>query len=77
MNDPVKVCHVFNDHFINAASATGKEHPIQHDENDDILCSYKDHSIISRIKSLVSQRSNFNFSPTTAKKVHDLLKNVD
>ena len=42
-----------------------------------ILCSYKDHSIIRRIKSHVSQRSTFNFSPTTAKEVHDLLKNVD
>ena len=78
INDPVKVCNIFNDYFINAASDIGKEHPIQHDENiEDILCSYKDHSIIRRIKSHVSQRSTFNFSPTTAKEVHDLLKNVD
>ena len=77
-NDPVKVCNIFNDYFINAASDIGKEHPIQHCENiDDIFCSYKDHSIIRRIKSHVSQRSTFNFSPTTAKDVHDLLKNVD
>ena len=78
INDPVKVCNIFNDYFINAASDIGKEHPIQHDENiEDILCSYKDHSIIRRIKYHVSQRSTFNFSPTTAKEVHDLLKNVD
>ena len=78
INDPVKVCNIFNDYFINAASDIGKEHPIQHDENiDDIFCSYKDHDIIRRIKSHVSQRSTFNFSPTTAKEVHDLLKNVD
>ena len=78
INDPVKVCNIFNEYFINAASDIGKEYPIQHDENiDDILCSYKDHNIIRRIKSHVSQRSTFNFSPTTAKEVHDLLKNVD
>ena len=41
VNDPVKVCNIFNDYFINAASDIGKEHPIQHDENiDDIICSY-------------------------------------
>ena len=78
VNDPVKVCNIFKDYFINAASDIGKEHPIQHDENiDDILCSYKDHSIFRRIESHVSQWSTFNFSPTTDKEVHDLLKNVD
>ena len=78
VNDPVKVCNIFNDYFINVASDIGKEHPIQHDENiDDILCSYKDHSTITRIKSHVSQTSTFKFPPTTVKEVHDLLKNVD
>ena len=77
VNDPVNVCNIFNDYFINAASDIGKKHLIQHDENiDDILCSNKDHSIIRRIKSHVSQTSTFNFS-TTVKEVHELLKNVD
>ena len=78
VNDPVKVCNIFNDYFINAASDIGKEYPIQDDENiDDVVCLYKDHIIIRRIKSHVSQTSIFNFSPTTVKEVHDLLKNVN
>ena len=78
VNDPVKVCNKFNDYFINAASDIGKEYPIQHDKNiDDIVCSYKDPSIMRRIRSHVSQTSTFNFSLTTVKDVHDLLRNVD
>ena len=78
VNYPAKVCNIFNDYFINAASDIGKEHPIQRDENnDDILCSYKNLSIMRRIKSHVSQTSTFNFSPVAVKEVHDLLENVD
>ena len=78
VNDPVKVCNIFNDYLINAASDIGKEHPIQHDENNDnIRCSYKDQSIVWRIKSHVSRTSTLNFSPANVKEVHDLMKNGD
>ena len=78
VNDPVKVCNIFSDHFINATSEIGKEDPIQCDESiDDIVSSQKDHSIISRIKINIPRTSSFNFSPTTIKEVHDLSKNVD
>ena len=50
VNDPVKVCNIFNDYILNTASDIGKGHPSRHDKNiDDILCSYKDHSIIRHI----------------------------
>ena len=51
VNDPVKVCNIFNDYFIEAASHIGKEDPIQDAETiDDILCSYKDHNQEYHIK---------------------------
>ena len=78
VNDPAKVCNIFNDYFIEAASHIGKEDPIQDDETiDDILCSYKDHTTIKRIISNVSHVSMFNFSVVSVKEVQKLLKDVD
>ena len=58
-----KVCNLFNDDFINAASDIGKEDPIQYNEGiDDILRSYEDHTIIRRIKTNVPHTSSFIFS---------------
>ena len=47
VNDPVKVCYIFNNYFIEVASHIGKEDPIQDDESiDDILCSSKESSVL-------------------------------
>ena len=78
VNDPAKVCNIFNDYFIEAASHIGKADPIQDDETiDDILCSYKDHTNIKRIISNVPHVSMFNFSVVSVKEVQKLLKDVD
>ena len=78
VNEPAKVCNIFNDYFKEAASHIGKEDPIQDDETiDDILCSYKDHTSIKRIISNVPHVSMFNFSVVSVKEVQKLLKDVD
>ena len=62
VNDPVRVCDIFNDYFLEAASHIGKENPIQDGETtDDILCSYKDHTAIKRIIFNVPHVSMFIF----------------
>ena len=78
VNDPVKVCDIFNDYFLVAASHIGKEHHIQDDETtDDILCSYQDHTAIKRIISNVPHVSMFVFFFVSVKEVQKLLKYVD
>ena len=58
VNNPVKVCDIFNDYFIEAASHIGKEDPAQDGETtDDILCSTKDNTTIQRIISNVFQQA--------------------
>ena len=75
VNDPAKVCNIFNDYSIEAALHIGKKDPIQDDEIiDDILCSYKDHTTIKRIISNVPHASMFNFSVVSVKEVQKLLK---
>ena len=66
INDPVKVCNIFNDYFINAAWDIGKEHPIQHDENiEDILCSHTDHIRNQESGILYLQHNRTNEKVTT------------
>ena len=78
INDPVKVCKIFNEYFIKAASNIGNEEPIGDDETlDDILCTYKDFEVIQRITSNVPHDGIFNFSATTVKEVNDLLTKTD
>ena len=78
VNDPAKVCNIFNDYFIEVASHIWKEDPIQDDETiDSILCSYKDHTTIKRIMSNVPHVSMFSFSFVSVKEVQKLLKDVD
>ena len=63
VNGPVKVCNIFNDSLIEAASHIGKEDPIQDNETiDDILCSHEDHTTIKRIISNDPHASIFSFS---------------
>ena len=78
VNDPIKVCKIFNDYFIKAASNIGNEEPIRDDETvDDILCMYKDCEVIQRITSNVPHDGIFRFSFTSVKDVKDLLKKTD
>ena len=64
INDPVKVCKIFNEHFIKAASNIGSEEPIRDDETiDDILCAYNGSEVIQRITCNVPHDAFFNFSP--------------
>ena len=50
INDPVKVCKIFNEHFIKAASNIGSEDSIRDDETiDDILCAYNGSEVVQRI----------------------------
>ena len=78
VNDPVKVCEVFNEYFMKAASNIGNEGPISDDENiDDILRTYDGCEIIQRITSNVPHDGIFNFSSTTVKEVNDLLNKTD
>ena len=66
INDPVKVCKIFNEYFIKASSNIGNEEPIGDDETiDDILCTYKDCEVIKRITFNVPHDGIFNFSATT------------
>ena len=78
VNDPAKVCNIFNDYFLEAAIHIGKEDPTQDDETiDDILCSYKDHTTIKRIIPNVRHVSMFNLSFVFVKEAQTLLKDVD
>ena len=78
VNDPVKVCKIFNEYFMKAASNIGNEGPISDDENiDDILRTYDGCEIIQRITSNVPHDGIFNFSSTTVKEVNDLLNKTD
>ena len=78
INDPVKVCKMFNEYFIKAASDIGNEEPIGDDETiDNILCTYKDCEVIQRITFNVLHYGIFNFSATTVKEVNDLLNKTD
>ena len=78
INDPVKVCKIFNEYFIKAASNIGNEEPIGDDETiDDIPCTYKDCEVIQRISSNVPHDGIFNFPATTVKEVNDLLNKTD
>ena len=78
INDPVKVCKIFNEHFIKAASNIGSEEPIRDDETiDDILCAYNGSEVIQRITCNVPPDAFFNFSSTTVKEVGTLLNKTD
>ena len=78
VNDPVKVCNIFNDYFIEAASHIGKEDPIQDAEAiDDILCSYKDHTTIERIIFNVPHDNILGFSFFSVNEVQKLLQDAD
>ena len=78
INNPVKVCKIFNEYFIKAASNIGNEEPIGDDETiDDILCTYKDWEVIQRITFNVPHDGIFNFLATTVKEVNDLLNKTD
>ena len=78
INDPVKVCKIFNEHFIKAASNIGSEEPIKDDETiDDILCAYNGSEVIQRITCNVPHDAIFNFSSTTVKEVDALLNKTD
>ena len=78
INDPVKVCKIFNEYFIKATSNSGNEEPIGDDETiDDILCTYKDCEVIQRITSNVPHDGIFNFSASTVKEVNELLHKTD
>ena len=78
VNDPVKVCKIFYEYFMKAASNIGNEGPISDDENiDDILRTYDGCEIIQRITSNVPHDGIFNFSSTTVKEVNDLLNKTD
>ena len=78
INDPVKVCKIFNEYFIKAASNIGNEEPIGDDENiDDILCTCKDCEVIQHITFNVPHDGIFNFSAMAVKEVNDLLNKTD
>ena len=74
----MKVCKIFNEHFIKAASNIGSEEPIRDDETiDDILCAYNGSEVIQRITCNVPHDAFFNFSSTTVKEVGTLLNTTD
>ena len=78
VNDPIKVCKIFNDFFIKAASDIGNEEPIRDDETiDDIMCTYDGCEVIQRITSNVPHDGIFKFSSTSVKEVNDLLNKTD
>ena len=78
VNDPIKVCKIFNDFFIKAASDIGNEEPIRDDETiDDILCTYDGCEVIQRITSNVPHDGIFKFSSTSVTEVNDLLNKTD
>ena len=70
----MKVCKIFNEHFIKAASNIGSEEPIRDYETiDDILCAYNGSEVIQRIACNVPHDASFNVSSTTVKEVDALL----
>ena len=74
----MKVCKIFNEHFIKAASNIGSEEPIRDDEIiDDILCAYNGSEVIQRITCNVPHDAIFTFSSTTVKEVDALLNKTD
>ena len=77
-NDPIKVCKIFNDFFVKAASDIGNEEPIRDDETiDDILSTYDGCEVIQRITSNVPHDGISKFSSTSVKEVNDLLNKAD
>ena len=72
VNDPIKVCKIFNDYFIKVAWNIGNEKPVRNDEStDDILCTYDGCEVIQRITSNVPHGGIFKFSSMSVKEVND------